>query len=465
MPATAVAMLPPVVRWQQLLQRREQIVVAARAGFDDRDAGGGVWHEHVQQSALALGPDKRRTVSSDVKDEVAGAGVVHPRIAAHTRSFHRPREYRPGMVRHLDESLEQRRKAARIACQRVLFGHGEIKPAEVLAALARAEVGDAYDRYGEGGVLAELEAEVAQVLGADAAVFMPSGIMAQQCVLRVWAERGGSARLAVHGLSHLVVHELGALPALHGLTLEHLTDEERQPTPVDLAAIPGRLGAVTLELPLRDAGHLLPTWDELTAFSNACGDRDLPLHLDGARLWESAPHLGRSLADIVHLADSVYVSFYKGLGALAGAAVAGSGDVVAEARRWQRRHGGNLLTLLPYAVSAREGLRRHLPRMTEYHEGAVALAAALREAGMRIQPDPPHSNAFRMYAPVPHDEVNECVLAHLETAREAVSAYWDSASVPGWSVAEFTVGAATCDTGVADVAARLSTVVLGDRGT
>jgi len=382
----------------------------------------------------------------------------------------RGRRYRPDMATGImalgteDEALERRRKAARAACQSALFGHGEVKPAQQLAELAQAEGGDVADRYGEGGVLAELETEVAGLLGTEAAAFMPSGIMAQQCVLRVWADRRSAPRVAVHGLSHLVVHELDALPTLHGLTLEHLTDDSKQPTPADLAAIPGQLGAVTLELPLRDGGHLLPTWDELTTFAQACRDRDLPLHLDGARLWESTPYLGHSLAEIVDLADSVYVSFYKGLGALAGAAVAGPADVIAEARRWQRRHGGNLLTLLPYAVSAREGLRRHLPRMAEYHEAGVALARALGEAGIRCTPDPPHTNAFRMYAPVTDDDVNECLLVHLETTREAVSSYWQLADVPGWSVTEFTVGAATCDTGVTEVAARLAGVVLGTKG-
>lgn len=360
-----------------------------------------------------------------------------------------------------DDALEQRRKAARAACRSTLFGHGPTTPTQELAALAAADAGDLPDRYGEGGVLAELESEVAGLLGTKAAAFMSSGIMAQQCVLRVHADRRASTRIAVHGLSHLVVHELDALPTLHGLTLDRLTDEERQPTPDDLAKLPGRLGAVTLELPLRDGGHVLPAWEELTDFAAACRERETPLHLDGARLWESSPHLGHSLAEIVGLADTAYVSFYKGLGGLAGAAVAGPEDVIAEARRWQRRHGGNLLTLLPYAVSAREGLRRHLPRMPEYHENAVELAKALTGAGLRITPDPPHTNAFRMYAPVADELVNERVLVRLETTHEAVSAYWQAAQVPGWSVVEFTVGAATCELGATEVADQLTAVVMG----
>lgn len=99
--------------------------------------------------------------------------------------------------------------------------------------------------------------------------------------------------------------------------------------------------------------------------------------------------------------------------------------------------------------------------MPEYHEVAVELAKALTGAGLRITPDPPHTNAFRMYAPVADELVNERVLVRLETTHEAVSAYWQAAQVPGWSVVEFTVGAATCELGATEVADQLTAVVMG----
>ena len=132
--------------------------------------------------------------------------------------------------------------------------------------------------------------------------------------------RGHTAGWRVHGLSHFLVHELNALEEVHGLRIERLTSEPRQPRPDELAAIPGKLAAVTLELPLRDAGFVLPTWDELVVFAEACAERGVPLHLDGARLWESTPYLEHSLAEVAALASTVYVSFYKGLGGLSGAA-------------------------------------------------------------------------------------------------------------------------------------------------
>ncbi|HYJ67492.1 MAG TPA: beta-eliminating lyase-related protein [Nocardioidaceae bacterium] len=359
------------------------------------------------------------------------------------------------------DDFEQRRAAARDACRSSLFGHGWPTPGELLAGLAAADAGDNLDRYGKGGAVTALEQEVADLLGKPAAAFMPSGIMAQQCVLRAWSERTGSSRIALHGLSHLVLHELNALPELHGFDTAHLTFEPRQPTPNDLAALTDPLGAVTLELPLRDGGFKLPTWDELTAFAEACRDRDVPLHLDGARIWESAPHLGRPLDEIAAIADTMYVSFYKGLGGLAGAAVAGPTEVIDEARSWQRRHGGTLFTLLPYAVAAREGLRTQLPRMAEYHDTAVDLAKRLTAAGLRVDPDPPHTNAFRVYADAPADDVNERVLTDLEATHEMVFPWFQAGDVPGWSWTEFWVGSATCDRGVADVATRIAQLTIG----
>jgi threonine aldolase len=359
------------------------------------------------------------------------------------------------------EELDQRRDAARAACRASVFGHGWPAPADLLDTLAAGDPGEELDRYGKGGVVTALEQEVADLLGKPAAAFMPSGIMAQQCVLRVWAERTGSPRVAVHGLSHLVLHELNTLPELHRLDAAHLTFEPRQPTPDDLAALTGSLGAATLELPLRDGGYKLPTWEELVAFAQACRDRDVPLHIDGARIWESTPHLGHPLSEIADLADSMYVSFYKGLGGLAGAAIAGPEDVIAGARSWQRRHGGTLFTLLPYALAARQGLRTHLPRMAEYHDTAVDVAKRLADDGLRVSPDPPHVNAFRLYVEQPADEVNERLLVDLETTREMVLPWFEPADVPGWSWTEFWVGSATCDLGAADAAVRIRTVLLG----
>lgn len=338
----------------------------------------------------------------------------------------------------MTEDLRFRRKAAAAECTRWLSGR-RAPTAGVLRSLADAVTEDERDVYGGGGEVGLLEEEVAELLGKPAAVFLPSGILAQQAVLRVYADRAGTQRVAVHGLAHLLVHELNALEELHHLRIERLTSEPRQPRPDELVAIPGKLAAVTVELPLRDAGFVLPSWDELVVFAAACAERGVPLHLDGARLWESTPYLGHSLAEVAALASTVYVSFYKGLGGLSGAALAGPEDVVAEVRRWQRRLGGNLYTLFPYAVSAREGLRTTLPLMGELHQRAVELAIALQSEGFRVFPEPPHTNSFRVYAPRPAEKIEATAVRRMEATRESISAPWQPADVPGWSWIEFVV--------------------------
>ncbi|MFC0628436.1 threonine aldolase family protein [Kribbella deserti] len=301
------------------------------------------------------------------------------------------------------------------------------------------------DVYGAGGEVALLEKEVAELLGKPAAVFLPTGVMAQQAVLRTYADRSGSKRIAMHGLAHPLVHELNALEEVHGLRPERMTTELRQPRPDELAAIPGKLAAVMLELPLRDAGFVLPSWDELIVFAEACAERDVPLHLDGARLWESTPYFGHDLAEVAALATTVYVSFYKGLGGMAGAALAGPEDIVQEVRRWQRRLGGNLFTLLPYAVSAREGLRTVLPKMGEFHQRAVELAEALVNKGFRVFPERPHCNSFRLFAPIPPPS----------------GARWRPADVPGWSWTEVVVTSSTLQRSVSETVADFAELLDG----
>lgn len=345
-----------------------------------------------------------------------------------------------------DQPPPDRRAEARRRCTRWLIGHGDITPTAWLTELVDAATEPGLDRYGSGGEVEALEREVAELLGTESAVFMPSGIMAQQAALRSWVERSSSDAVAVHGLSHFVLHERDALYQLHHLRVQHLTQEPRCATVADLDELAGPLAAVSLELPLRDAGYLLPTWEELVAFTGRARQRGVPVHLDGARLWESQPFYDRPLAEIAALFDSVYVSFYKGLGGVAGAALAGSQDLVAQARRWQARHGGTLFSLLPYAVGARHGLRRRLPRMASYASRARALAAGLESLdGVRTHPNPPHTNAFRVFADCPVELLDEATLHMMETEQVALAYWWRPAEVPGWSMTELSVGDATLE--------------------
>ncbi|WP_236569752.1 low specificity L-threonine aldolase, partial [Streptomyces sp. MBT59] len=207
-----------------------------------------------------------------------------------------------------------------------------------------------------------------------AAAFFPTGTMAQQVALRCWAGRTGNTTVALHPLSHPEVHEGGALGVVSGLRTVRPTSEPRLPDAEEIRDFPEPFGTLMLELPLRDAGFVLPSWEELTAVVDAARERDAVVHFDGARLWECGPHFGRELSEIAGLADSVYVSFYKSLDGLSGAVLAGPSTLVEEARVWRHRYGGQLFQQFPAALSALVGLERELPRLPSYVAHAKVVA-------------------------------------------------------------------------------------------
>lgn len=124
--------------------------------------------------------------------------------------------------------------------------------------------------------------------------------------------------------------------------------------------------------------------------------------------------------------------------------------------------GGALVTMQPYAVAALRGLRLEVPRMAEYHDYAVELAAQLPPVGISVFPQPPHTNAFRILVAVDADVVMGRLVRYVEEELTVLTGPWRPADVPGWSWAEFTVGAATFDWTIDDAAALLAKVLLND---
>src|SRR5919201_463039 len=278
-------------------------------------------------------------------------------------------------------------------CECFLFGHGRQSPRSALAQLSE-EAGEVEpDRYGEGPLISDFEREIATLLGKEAAVFLPGGTMAQQIALRIWADNRHTPRVAFHPTCHLELHEQEGYQLLHGLHAQLVGERTRLLTLEDLCATPGPLAALLLELPQREIGGQLPVWPDLEAQIAWARERDIAVHMDGAPLWESGPFYQRSYADIAGLFDSVYVSFYKGIGAIAGAALAGPAGFIAEARIWQRRHGGNLVQLYPFVLSARASLRRRLDKFGGYCQRAQAVPRVLTAIpGVSVKPDPPQTN-------------------------------------------------------------------------
>jgi threonine aldolase len=283
----------------------------------------------------------------------------------------------------------------RWTCERALNWHGNRTAAELLAEIP-TDAG--VDRYGAGGAVEALEDELRDVLGKPAVAFMPGGTMAQQIALRIHADRRGVTTVAFHPTCHLELHEDKAYQRLHGLTGLKIGDPNALITIEDLRGVTERLAAVLFELPQREIGGRLPAWADLEEQVAVVRERGAAVHLDGARIWECTPHYDRSPADIAALFDTVYVSFYKGLGGLAGAALAGPEDLIAEARLWRRRHGGTLYGLWPNAASGLAGLRKRLPMMKTYYEHARAIADELRGIpNVEVVPDPPQTPMMHLH--------------------------------------------------------------------
>ncbi len=304
------------------------------------------------------------------------------------------------------------------ACTTIIPGHPVLAPGAEMLAIAewcRAGGHDA-DVYGVGRLINEFEAKIAALLGKPAAAFMPSGTMAQQIALRIWSERAKTPVVGMHPTCHIEIHEQQGYAFLHQLKAVLVGPRNAPIAASHIADLAQPISALVIELPAREIGGQLPGWDELEAVKRLCRERGIRLCLDGARLWEAQAYYGnKSLAEICAGFDSVYVSFYKGIGGIAGAMLLGDVDFIAEARIWQRRHGGNLVQMLPMVASAAMRFDERLSRMPAYFARAQTFVRAMADIReVLVNPDPPQANMLHLHFPVP--------VAALESARDKIAA-------------------------------------------
>jgi threonine aldolase len=282
------------------------------------------------------------------------------------------------------------------------------------AAIAAAEVGD--DALGEDPTVRALEARVAAVLGKEAALLFPSGIMANQAALRLHAPPGTEA--IAEARSHVVDWELGAAAALGGVQLR------------PVATADGILGAAAVEAAVRPAlswqirtslvclenthngagGRVLPleVMRQVRAVANRHG---LPVHLDGARLWNATVASGVEPARYAEHADTVMVALSKGLGCPVGSLLAGRTEAMRQARETRRRLGGSMRQAGVLAAAGLYALDHHMDRLADDHRRARALAEAVRELpALRVVA--PDTNIVMM-------EVASAELAAAEVVRRA----------------------------------------------
>lgn len=337
----------------------------------------------------------------------------------------------------------------RASCTRWLAWHGNRSAADMLAELP-PDIEP--DRYGEGGVVEELEAQLADLLGKPAAAFFVSGTMAQQIALRIHADRLGRRTVAFHPTCHIDLHEGRAFERLHGLVGRPVGDPFELLTLDALEEVAEPIAALVLELPQREIGGRLPDWDDLVTQTEWARGRGAAVHLDGARIWQCSDAYQRTLEEVAALFDTVYLSFYKDLGAVAGSALLGPADLIAEAKEWRLRHGGTLFAMWPYAASAMACLHERLPRMKSYRDHALAIATALGGIDrVRVVPDPPQTSMFHLHLQVPSERFESNVLA---VAEEDGIWTWRStfpSTNPDWQVVELSVGDATLEFEPAEV--------------
>ena len=275
-------------------------------------------------------------------------------------------------------------------CERFVHGAGRRKAKDLLRTIPPET---AIDYYGTGGVVEELESEVARVLGKEAVLFLPTGTMAQQATLRVHADRRSRKAVAFHPACHLESHEERGYERLHGLFGVPVGSLNAPLSAAALEQVHEPLAALLVELPRARPGRDATGLGRPRGTGGLGARRGAAVHLDGARIFEAGPYYAttckKKLSDVAGLFDTVYVSFYKGLGGLAGSCVAGEADVISELSIWRTRHGGRVFAMWPYAASALTVLQERLPKMGRYYRHALAIAKALHDApGVEVLPWP-----------------------------------------------------------------------------
>jgi threonine aldolase len=253
------------------------------------------------------------------------------------------------------------------------------------------------DVYGKGEVIEAFQNTLSKEFNKQSAVFFPSGTMAQQIALRIWCDQKGLMCVAYHPLCHLEIHEQDGIKELHHIDTVLLGEKDHLFTIDDLKNMKD-VAAVLFELPQREIGGQLPSWNELIEMTAYCKERGIRTHLDGARLYECLPYYQKTPSEVGELFDSIYISFYKGFGSITGAMLIGDEEIIREAKIWKRRLGGDLYHLYPYIVPAADLFAKRKGKMAEYYEYAKAYALKLSSIkGISIHPTIPVSNMFHVH--------------------------------------------------------------------
>lgn len=281
-------------------------------------------------------------------------------------------------------------------------------------AMLTAALGD--DVFGDDPTVNRLQEIVADRLGKEAGLFVPSGTMSNQLALMAQTQPGD--QVVLEDGAHIYRYEAGAPALLSGVQLTCVrTADGRLDWPAIAAALnpenvhcaPPRL--VCLENTHNRAGGRILEQDVVEEIGRQTRDRGLRLHLDGARLWHAHVASGRALADLAGPFDTVSVCFSKGLGAPVGSVLAGDRRTIARAYRFRKVLGGGMRQAGILAAACLYALDHHLDRLRDDHENAALLAAGLDHPGLTVD-HPVQTNI--VIVTVAGTGGDKALLAHLE---------------------------------------------------
>ncbi|MBC8258882.1 MAG: aminotransferase class I/II-fold pyridoxal phosphate-dependent enzyme [SAR324 cluster bacterium] len=268
--------------------------------------------------------------------------------------------------------------------------------AEMRKVMAQAPVGD--DVFSDDPTVNALEQRTAEILGKEAAVFMPSGTMTNQVAVRTHTQPGDEILLDEN--AHIYFYEGGGTAALSGAICRLIpgtrgifgaVEMEAAMRPVDVHYPQSKIVCVE-NTTNRGGGKVWPL-EKLAEVQNSARENNLIMHLDGARIWNAAAALNVTEAEIAKFFDSVSVCFSKGLGAPVGSALVGSQDFILEARRFRKQYGGGMRQAGIIAAGALYALDNHRSRLAEDHANAKAFAQGLAEIpGIEINPGDVETN-------------------------------------------------------------------------
>jgi threonine aldolase len=255
------------------------------------------------------------------------------------------------------------------------------------AAMAEAEVGD--DQYGEDPTTNRLQERVAELLGKEAALWVPTGTMANQVAVRLFTQPGDD--VVVSRESHAQWHETGAAPANAGIGFTEVGSGGLFTAADFLAARKPRghllyppTTLVEVENTHNRAGGVVFPADEASAICAAAREHDVATYLDGARLFNAAIADGRSPRELAAPFDLVSIAFSKGLGAPGGSMLAGSRELITAAVRYRRMAGGAMRQVGIFAAAGLYALEHNLDRLAEDHANARRIADRVAESRFAI---------------------------------------------------------------------------------